>query len=84
MSNSLDSKLLFSLLSAKGVKFLHHANTVKTSLTFIKAKSLLSRAYVEKNSLDQTEQYTDTKDKKFDIWDSVFFGWLGSAYTFWS
>jgi hypothetical protein len=41
-------------------------------LTFIEAKALLSRHYVEVNGLLQTPQYTDEKDKSLGIWDSVF------------
>src|SRR5688572_816090 len=68
----LDSKQVYEVLKAKGIVNFHHANTVKTSLTFIAARALLSRGYVESHKLDQTEQYTDKKDKELGIWDSVF------------
>lgn len=69
---SLSSKELYFVLKNKGVQNLFHANTVKTSLTFIGEGSLLSRQYVETNELIQTEQYTDQKDKCLGIWDAVF------------
>ncbi|WP_332733848.1 hypothetical protein [Flavihumibacter sp.] len=72
VSYTIDSKELFRLLTGKGVSTFHHANTAKTALTFISEGALLSRAYVENNGLFQTEQYTDEKDKKLDIWDAVF------------
>ncbi|MCG2615253.1 hypothetical protein LZZ85_13210 [Terrimonas sp. NA20] len=70
------SRELYELLKSKGIKFLHHANTVRTALTFIQEDALLSRAYVEANLLDQTEQYSDGDDKRLGIWDAVFVdGW---------
>jgi hypothetical protein len=72
MSTNLDVKEVYALLKKKGVQNLFHANTVRTSLTFIHEGALLSRGYVEQNSLAQTDQYTDDKDKKLGIWDSVF------------
>ena len=68
----LDKNLLFEILHDKGIKNLYHANTVGTSITFLNQKSLLSRKYVAENALFQTEQYSDSKDKKFDIWDGIF------------
>lgn len=72
MPEQLNAKEVYDLLKKKGVKHLHHANTVRTSLTFIKEKALVSRHYVEANGLVQTSQYTDSKDKRLGIWDSVF------------
>jgi hypothetical protein len=74
---------LYELLQQKGVKNFHHANTVKTSLSFIKEGALLSRQYVEQNALIQTEQYTDEKDKRLGIWDSVFLDGLDLHKKFW-
>lgn len=56
-----------------GMTHLYHANTVTTSITFIEQCGLLSREYVEKNGLKQTEQYTDGTDKYFNIWNDIFF-----------
>ena len=69
---ALSSKELHALLVKKEVKFLYHANTVFTSKTFITQGAMLSRAYVEKHELGQTLQYTDSHDKKHDVWDSIF------------
>jgi len=69
---AIKSKELLNLLLGKGVNFFHHANTVKTSLTFIDQGAMMSRAYVEANGLTQTSQSSDAVDKEFDIWDVVF------------
>ena len=68
----IPTKELYDLLVSKGVKFLYHANTVSTAITFIENGALLSREYVEKNELTQTSQKSDEKDKKVDVWDHVF------------
>ncbi|MBK1896054.1 hypothetical protein [Chryseobacterium paridis] len=68
----LSPKEVYQILKNKGVKFLHHANTVSTSITFIKNRALLSRHFVEKNGLHQTSQKSDEEDKKFDVWDYIF------------
>jgi len=71
-SFDLDSKELHKILIEKGLKYFYHANTVKTSLTFVDSFALLSRGYVEKNGLTQTDQDSDNKDKEFNIWDYLF------------
>lgn len=63
---------LYEMLREKGLQYLYHANTVSTSLTFIKQNALLSRAYVEFNTLVQTGQKSDAGDKEHDVWDHVF------------
>lgn len=63
---------MFKLLQSKGVRQFYHANTVKTALTYIQHGALLSRSYVERNQLLQTDQDSDNIDKKFNIWDTVF------------
>jgi hypothetical protein len=68
----LPGREIRAMLEEKGVEFLYHANTVLTSLTFLKAGALLSRGYVEANGLVQTEQRSDAEDKEFDVWDHVF------------
>jgi hypothetical protein len=68
----LNPKLVYQILKEKGVSNLYHANTVLTSLTFIREKALLSRKYVEENNLIQTEQKSDELDKLYNVWDSVF------------
>lgn len=54
MPEQLNAKEVYDLLKKKGVKHLHHANTVRASLTFVKEKALVSRNYVEVNGLVQT------------------------------
>lgn len=63
---------VYRLLQSKKVEFLYHANTVTTSVTFINAKALLSRRYVEVNNLLQTKQRSDDEDKRFGVWDDIF------------
>lgn len=69
---AISGKILYEVLKAKGVNFLFHANTVLTSITFIEQGALLTRHYVEINSLQQTEQKSDDEDRKFDVWDHFF------------
>ena len=64
---------IYDSLKAKGVKGLFHANTVRTSKTFLEQGGLLSRKYIEDNGLIQTPQKSDEIDKKFNIWNDIFF-----------
>ena len=68
----INSKQLYSVLVNKGITNLYHANTVETSLTFIKKRALLSRGYIESHNLTQTEQKSDFKDKIVGVWNDVF------------
>jgi len=68
----LDATRVFDVLSNKDIKNVYHANTVSTSITFLNNQHLLSRRYVDENDLFQTKQYSDKKDKRFDIWDDIF------------
>ncbi len=70
---SISGKTLYHILKEKNIEFLYHANTVSTSITFIEQRALLSRHYIETNELHQTDQKSDSEDKKFDVWDHVFF-----------
>lgn len=63
---------VFRVLSARGVKELYHANSVKTSVSLLLLGGLASRGRVEKAGLPQTNQITDTKDRDFGIWNDVF------------
>ncbi len=60
------------LRDKKGVQSLYHANTVVTSLSFLKAGGLVSRAKAEQDQLPQTDQYTDVADKAYGIFDKIF------------
>lgn len=68
----LSPKEIYQMLKNKGVEYLHHANTLATSITFIENRALLSRHYVEINNLYQTPQDSDDDDKKYNVWDSIF------------
>ncbi|MFL5342456.1 MAG: hypothetical protein ACJ8F7_20110, partial [Gemmataceae bacterium] len=57
-------------LQRKGAEALYHADTVRTSISFLKAGGLLSRERGEK--VGQTEQYTDDTDKELGLWNKVF------------
>jgi hypothetical protein len=63
---------IVEMLKGKGLLNLYHANTLLTSNTFVENGHLLSRQYIEGNGLRQTPQYTDTLDKKFGIYNSIF------------
>lgn len=68
----INSIRLYELLEEKGIFQLNHANTVTTALTFIEAGGLLSRGAVERRNLFQTEQDSDVKDKRCNVWDDIF------------
>ena len=67
---------LYDILKSKGINQLFHANTVATSITFLNEAHLLSRKYVEDDKLFQTAQYSDEKDKIFDIYDDIFLDFI--------
>lgn len=69
---ALSSKTIYKILTDKKIESFHHVNTLKTSLTFIQNNALLSRQFVEQNSLIQTAQDSDLIDKKYSIWDDIF------------
>src|SRR5680860_43085 len=68
----LNPKQVHERLKAKGLIFLYHANTTRTSKTFLTKGGMLSREFVEKNELDQTPQKSDDNDKRHGIWDYIF------------
>ncbi len=63
---------VYSILVARGVTRLYHANSVKTSLSQLRLGGLASRQAVEQAGLPQTKQITDEGDQKFGIWGDVF------------
>ncbi|WP_321818200.1 MULTISPECIES: hypothetical protein [unclassified Paraburkholderia] len=65
-------KELHDILWKKGVRTLHHANSVMTSISIIQLGGLASRHLVERSGLNQSGQYTDDLDREFGIWDDVF------------
>ncbi len=60
------------ILRSKGVRSLHHVNTVRTACTFLRHARLLARGVVEDKGLLQTPQQTDEIDKKFGVWWDIF------------
>ena len=78
MNNEFDlNKIeLCEILKEKGITHLYHANTVSTSITFLNNSNLLSREFVERNGLFQTSQFTDSKDKKYGIYDDIFLDFI--------
>jgi len=63
---------VYNILTSQGVTHLHHANSVKTSLSQLRLAGLASRALVERNKLPQTNQITDDEDREYGIWGDVF------------
>lgn len=68
----LPSSQVHRALKNVGATHIHHANTVLTACQFLRAQALLSRGSVERENLPQTDQYTDSLDKKYGIWFDVF------------
>lgn len=71
----LDGKTLAKFLRKRGVSTLYHVNTTATALTFLRNGGLLSRHYVEEHpeTCFQTIQKSDATDKKFGIFNDIFF-----------
>ncbi|MGV4413909.1 hypothetical protein [Chryseobacterium sp. T1] len=68
----LNNKELHDFFLSKDILALYHANTVTTSITFLKEKGLLSRGAVEDLGLVQTYQKSDDADKIVNVWNDVF------------
>ncbi|WNR45103.1 hypothetical protein [Paenibacillus roseipurpureus] len=79
----LDRKLVLEKLRDKGITHLYHANTVATACTFLRQGGLLSRGAVEARGLYQTPQNSDDIDKKFNVWNDIFFDSI-DLHTFFS
>ena len=63
---------VYNVLNRIRATVLYHANSVTTSSTFLELGGLLSRGFVEDRGLNQTRQYSDQTDKKYDIWHRIF------------
>lgn len=63
---------IIPILKRKRIEKFYHANTVTTSVTFLRLGGLASRGYVERNGHKQTSQRSDRIDKRYGIWDDVF------------
>lgn len=68
----IPSKHVYQALDDKGVRTLHHANSVITACQFLRSRSLMSRGTVERLGVRQTEQSSDQLDKRYGIWFDVF------------
>lgn len=68
----LDANALKLALRKHGVAYLFHANTVRTSCTFLTQCQLMSRGAVEAAGFPQTPQDSDALDKRFGIWFDIF------------
>lgn len=71
----LSGDFIESILADRGYSYLHHANTSATALSFLRNKALLSRQYVSVHPTTsyQTWQGTDSIDKKYGIFNDIFF-----------
>ena len=63
----------YKVLKGIGATHLHHANSITTSSMFLEQGALVSRGFVETEGLQQTPQNSDDIDKRYGIWDCVFF-----------
>ncbi|MGG2197370.1 hypothetical protein [Paenibacillus validus] len=63
---------VYDYLTSIGITHLYHANTVKTSCTFLRTGGLLSRGAVEHFGLVQTPQSSDEIDKRYNVWNDIF------------
>lgn len=62
-----------NILLAENVNYLYHANTVRTSITFLENGGLISRSTVEDLGLVQTSQTSDETDRLFNVDYDIFF-----------
>ncbi len=63
---------LLNALQGKRARAFNHANSVRTSCSFLQKGALLSRAYIQNHSLSQTPQPSDAIDQQFGIWNEIF------------
>ena len=68
----LEKEEVYSEFLKRGAKEIYHANSVLTSLQFLKKKALLARGKVEEYGLPQTSQSSDKIDKLYGLWLDVF------------
>ncbi len=68
----LNAKQAYAVLKFRGVEWLHHANSVQTSCSFLRTGFLMARGVVERKGFRQTTQSSDMVDRKYGIWFDVF------------
>ncbi|SDZ30718.1 hypothetical protein SAMN05444506_11477 [Pseudomonas syringae] len=68
----MQAKEVYEVAQEKGIKHIYHANSLTTSISFLKLNSLASRKHVANSGLAQTSQYTDNSDKDLNVWDDIF------------
>lgn len=69
----MDQREIVSILKNRGVNQLFHADTVLTSLSFLQVNGICSRENLDRRLLSKTYQYSDKKDKEFDVYNDLFF-----------
>ena len=70
----LTSEDIKNVLIQHQVEGLFHANTVLTSISFLKNQGLCSRQYISQlPDSYQTGQYSDADDQRFGIYNDIFF-----------
>lgn len=68
----MNGKELAKILHDRHVYHVYHANSVCTSISFLKLRGIASRGAVERNGLFQTNQISDELDRRHGIWDDTF------------
>ena len=68
----LDPAELKTVLAAKRIEALHHANTVASASSFLRLGKLMSRGRVEQLGLPHTAQMSDELDQAVGVWDLIF------------
>lgn len=69
----MTNKKIKQILISEGVTYLYHADSVETSLSFLKNGGLISRGICEDNNFPQSPQSSDYKDKCLGIYYDIFF-----------
>lgn len=69
----MDQEQIVEILKRNDVSRIYHADTVITSLSFLKAGGICSRQYLDTSRLPKTSQYTDCNDQKLDVYNDLFF-----------
>lgn len=58
-------------LTSRRIKYLFHATTVETSITFLRYGHLFTRGHCENEGYPQLPQWNDEADKKHGIWNDL-------------